>query len=140
MSRSLGHRPYKKTDSETYYRSTRRGHRPRHRHRGAWVWHTLEDLRFPDAELRLAAEEGRRPRPSRIRRSKVAYDSGRALARSLESIAVYTQEMEGGARARLRAEAAKAVKTANARKFREFDPAFDIAPFRSRHRALWDAS
>ena len=63
MSRSLGHRPYKKTDAHKYYEESDRGHRPAHRKSGAVAWHTLGVLRYTDAEAKTAAREGRKPRP-----------------------------------------------------------------------------
>ncbi len=140
MSRSLGHRPYKKSDAHKHYKESDRGHRPAHRKQGAVAWHTLYALRYSNAEIKKAAEEGRKPRPQKLRREKTAYTYGRGGARSMIAIRVYTDESQGGARSYERDAAIKAVKTANTRKEAEFDCAFDIEPYRTRHTALWDAT
>jgi len=140
MSRSLGHRPYKKSDGFKYYEESERGNRLAHRKQGAVAWHTLYVLRYPRADVKKAAEEGRKPRPQKIRRQKISYTYGRGMARSLTAIGVCAQEFRGGARSYERDAALKAVKTANTRKRPEFDRAFDIEPYRTRHTALWDAT
>lgn len=141
MSRSIGHRPYKRTDAHEYYETTERCHRPWHRHQGAWGWHTLYDFRLTREEIRLAAKEKRRPRKVKIRRDTVAYTYGRGHARSITAIQVAAAEFEGGARGRMRAETVKAVKVANTRKKKaEFDRALDITSYRTRGQAVWDAT
>ena len=141
MSRSLGHRPYKKTDSyahpETFYGL----HRPWHRKNGAVDWHTLYDLRYPKADVKKAAEEGRKPRAEKVRRKKIIYTYGRGSNRSLTAIQVYTKELQSGARSYERDALVKAVKTVNTRRRRfEFDATLDIVPYRTRHTALWNAT
>jgi hypothetical protein len=140
MSRSLGHRPYKKSDGFKYYEESHRGHRPAHRKQGAVAWHTLYVLRYPNADVKKAAEEGRKRRPQKIRLQKTSYTYGRGMARSIKAITVCSQEFQGGVRSYERDAALKAVKTANTRKKPEFDRAFDIESYRTRHTALWDAT
>lgn len=140
MSRSLGHRPYKKTDAYKYYEESDRGHRPAHRKQGAVAWHTMSGLRYTAVEAKKAAGEGRKPRPEELRRTKTSYTYGRGMARGLKAIKVYTVKIQGGTRSYERDAARKAVKAANTRAKYEFDRALDIEPYRPRHRALWDAT
>jgi len=140
MSRSLGHRPYKKTDASKYYEESDPKHRPASRKRGAVAWHTLYDLRYTNADIRKAAGEGRKPRPQKIRRERTAYTYGRGAARSLTATRVYTEKLQSGVRRYERDAALKAVKTVNTRKKFEFDRTLDIDPYLPRHTALWDAT
>lgn len=140
MSRSLGHRPYKKTDGYKHYKESDRGHRPASRKRGAVAWHTLYDLRYPKADVKKAAAEGRKPRPQKVRRERTVYTYGRGEARSIKGITLYTQEFQRSARTRERDAVVKAVKTANTRTKSTFDRTFDIAPYRPRHSGLWNAT
>jgi hypothetical protein len=141
MSRSLGHRPYKKTDGYVHYISADSHQRPWRRKRGAVEWHTLYGLRYENGELRRAETEGRRPRAERVIREKMTYTYGRGLARSIKGIRATAKEFQGAARARERDAALKAVKTVNTRgRKAEFDRALDIEPYRTRGQAVWDAT
>jgi hypothetical protein len=104
------------------------------------AWHTLYTLRYPDADVKRAAEEGRKPRAQKIRRERTAYTYGRGSNRSLTAIQVYADKFEGGARMRARDAARRAVRIANTRKKYEFDRLLDIEPYRARHQGLWDAT
>lgn len=140
MSRSLGHRPYKKTDAHKHYEESDRGHRPAHRKQGAVAWHTMNGLRYTDAEAKKAAGEGRKPRPEKLRHTKTSYTYGRGMARGLKAIKVYTVKLQGGARSYERDAVRKALKTVNTRVKYEFDRSLDIEPYRPRHGALWEAT
>lgn len=142
MSRSLGHRPYKKTDGYVHYTSTGSHQRPWLRKRGAVEWHTLYDLRYDSSELRRAEAEGRRPRAERVICKTTSYTYGRGLPRSIKGIRNKAKEFQSAARARERDAALKAVKTVNTRSRRkaEFDRTLDIEPYRTRGQAVWDAT
>lgn len=140
MSNSIGHRPFKRTDGELYYRTTERAHRPWHRHRGAWSWHTGYDLRYTNEERRRARSEGRRAVPEEVRPGYVTYTYGRGMARSIAGFQVYRDKYAGAARGRERAELRKALRTVRSRKKYEFDRTLDITPYRTRGQAIWDAT
>lgn len=93
---------------------------------GLWRRVDLRGLRYSAAELRTAAEEGRRPRPREVRR---AFDTWRYCCAFGGSLSEAANLAERAARARTRTACRAALH----------DPETVIEPYRPRYGAHWEA-
>lgn len=124
MSRTAHHIPAPRTPFAARRREERDipGRRP---YDGPWRRVDLRSLRYSAAELRTAAQEGRRPRPREVRR---AFDSWRYCCAFGGSLSEAARLAERAARARSRTACRAALHDAET----------PIEPYRPRHGAHWD--
>ncbi|GLW01507.1 hypothetical protein Slala05_51380 [Streptomyces lavendulae subsp. lavendulae] len=129
MARTAHHTPHHQTPYGKRLREER-DMLPRHQIGcvGPWRRIDLRDLRYAEAELALAAREGRRPRPKRIRRSFDIWHYCCAYRSQGDYISVAANLVERAARARAR-DACRAAL---------YDAETAVEPYRPRHQAHWD--
>ncbi|WP_327306980.1 hypothetical protein OG730_28915 [Streptomyces sp. NBC_01298] len=127
MSRTAHHIPPERTPYAARRRAERHARAPHHTgFSGPWRRVDLRTLRYCAAELRTAAQEGRRPRPREIRR---AFDSWRYCCAFGGSLSEAANLAERAARARARTACRAALH----------DPETVVEPYRPRYGAHWEA-